>query len=105
MKEQKTKLKLVEVVAAFSFKKNTGNYENLDYFCSAKEECEKGKESETYQRLFRFCQDQVKAQAFPSAIPKSSKMSKGERKEKVGLSGHDADTAEGITDFGDAPNI
>ena len=51
---------LIEVCRSYSYKMAIPNsYENRDFFCSRKEECFEDKATETSERLFEFCKDEV----------------------------------------------
>lgn len=50
----------IEVVRSFSFKKNIGNYESADFFCSAKKATTAAEAEETSQKLYDFCKAEVK---------------------------------------------
>ena len=52
-------IKLIETARSYSRKVNIGNYESIDYFCSAKEEVPKSQAVKTSERLFQFCKDAV----------------------------------------------
>ncbi|HYK01328.1 MAG TPA: hypothetical protein VE974_06200 [Thermoanaerobaculia bacterium] len=49
----------MEIARSFSFKKNLGNYESADFFCSAKKECKPEDADKTSQALYDFCRKQV----------------------------------------------
>jgi hypothetical protein len=51
--------KLTEITRSYSRKLNIGNYETLDFFCSAKEEVPKNQAAKTSERLFQFCKKEV----------------------------------------------
>ena len=51
--------KLVEITRSFSMKKNKGNYETEDYFCSQKAECYESEAKEVSENLYKFCKEQV----------------------------------------------
>lgn len=50
---------LIEIARSFSFKKNIGNYESADFFCSAKKQCKPEDAEETSRKLYDFCKAQV----------------------------------------------
>lgn len=52
-------LKIKEIDASFSYKKNLGNFSNADFFFSAKAEVDEGKEDETAQALHQFVKEQA----------------------------------------------
>lgn len=58
-KKQNKKIQLVEVVRSFSFKKNLGNYEMADFFCSEKAECSDKDAEKTSASLYQFCRNEV----------------------------------------------
>ena len=49
----------VEIARSFSFKKNLGNYESADFFCSEKKECLPEEAAEVSEKVFNFCREQV----------------------------------------------
>ncbi len=49
----------VEIARSFSFKKNLGNYESADFFCSAKKQCRPDEAEDTSEKLYDFCRKQV----------------------------------------------
>jgi hypothetical protein len=49
----------IEIARSFSFKKNLGNYESADFFCSAKKQCKQEDEEATSQALYDFCRKEV----------------------------------------------
>ena len=53
------KQKLVEVVRSFSYKKNLGNFENVDFFCSQKKETPENQAEKTSEELYLFCKQEV----------------------------------------------
>jgi hypothetical protein len=53
------KEKLVEVVRSFSRKLSLPHYENIDIFCSYKEECGSEEVEETSKRAYHFCKFEV----------------------------------------------
>ena len=64
--------KLIEVARSYSVKINTGNFENTDLFCSAKQEVPLKDADKTSQDLMEFCKSQVEAdklKLFPIEIP------------------------------------
>ena len=58
-KTKKKKQKMCEVVRAFSFKLNVGNYESRDFFCSQKVECPEREAGKKSKELYQFCKEQV----------------------------------------------
>lgn len=58
---EKKQSPFIEVARSFSLKKNLGNYESADFFCSAKRECLPEEVTETSERLITFCRVQVEA--------------------------------------------
>lgn len=54
---------LVEVVRSFTRKINLGNYESADFFCSRKEQCRPADADAVSERLHKWCQEQVTADA------------------------------------------
>lgn len=49
----------VEVTRSFSFKKNIGNYQSLDLFCSQKAECSPENAGKTSRMLIDFCRNEI----------------------------------------------
>src|SRR3990167_8812207 len=49
----------VEIARSFSLKKNLGNYESADFFCSEKRECLPEEAAEVSEKVFNFCREQV----------------------------------------------
>lgn len=59
MKTKKQKNKLIEIVRSFSLKKNLGNYESADFFCSQKIECKENKAETKSEAVYEFCKQEV----------------------------------------------
>jgi len=57
--KRKAKIKMVEVARSFSFKKNLGNYEMADFFCSAKKEVKESEAEATSEALYQFARAEV----------------------------------------------
>ena len=53
------KEKLVEIARSFSYKKNVGNYETRDFFCSQKAEVTESEAEKVSKELYEFCRDEV----------------------------------------------
>lgn len=53
------KEKLIEVVRSFSRKLSLPHYENIDIFCSYKEECKPEEVEEVSKRAYHFCKYEV----------------------------------------------
>ena len=51
--------RIVEVARSFSYKRNVGNYESRDFFCSQKAECREDEAEEVSDKLHAFCKAQV----------------------------------------------
>jgi len=58
-KTKKKKQKMCEVVRAFSYKLNCGNYSTADFFCSQKVECPESEAEKKSKELYQFCKEQV----------------------------------------------
>jgi hypothetical protein len=50
---------IIEVARSFSMKKNLGNYESADFFCSAKRECLLDEADDISEKLLIFCRREV----------------------------------------------
>lgn len=70
----------VEVARSFSLKKNLGNYESADFFCSAKRECMPDEIGEMSEKLINFCRTQVERDVAQFMLDRA----KEERKELEG---------------------
>ena len=53
------KIKLIEIARSFSYKKNLGNFENVDFFCSQKAEVPEEEAVKTSEALYQFCKKEV----------------------------------------------
>ena len=53
------KEKLIEIARSYSQKKSLPNYENMDFFASAKMEVPESEAEETSEKLFEFCKKEV----------------------------------------------
>ena len=49
----------IEIVRSFSFKKNLGNYEMADFFCSEKVVCDPEDAEKMSDALYQFCKKEV----------------------------------------------
>lgn len=50
---------MVEIARSFSYRKNLGNYEHLDFFCSQKAECAIEDAEKVSEALYAFCKSEV----------------------------------------------
>jgi len=57
--EKDNAIKLVEVARSFSYKLNTGDYSNAEFFSSQKEQCSPDEVADISRRLFEECKQQV----------------------------------------------
>ena len=63
--KQKTKKKkakkdqMVEIARSFTYKKNLGNFQSADFFCSAKAECKASEAGEKSEKMYEFCKKEV----------------------------------------------
>lgn len=58
-KKRKTKEGLIEIARSFSFKKNLGDYQSADFFCSAKVECKVEDAEDKSEACYAFCKREV----------------------------------------------
>lgn len=49
----------MEITKSISFKVNLGDFQNVDFFCSAKLEAKEGEEEKVAQELYDFCAKQL----------------------------------------------
>ena len=98
-------MKLIEIARSYSRKKNIGNYETIDYFCSAKEEVPKSKAEKTSEELFQFCRGEVEksvAEYQKENAPAESKPFRGRFPTKAEAEAVDREAeriiAEGVSD-------
>lgn len=49
----------VEICRSFTYKKNVGNYESRDFFCSQRAECAAEDMEATGELLYAYCKSQV----------------------------------------------
>ena len=60
MIKKNTNKNIIEIARSYSFKKNLGDYQMADFFCSAKMEVPEKEATKTSKKLFKFCQKEVK---------------------------------------------
>ncbi len=53
------KTKLVRITRSFSYKKNLGNYQTADFFCSQSAEVPEKDAEKTSEALYQFCKQEV----------------------------------------------
>ncbi len=59
MTSKESEINLIEIARSFSFRRNLGDYQGVEFFCSEKKECPESEAEKTSEQLYDFCRKQV----------------------------------------------
>jgi hypothetical protein len=100
-KKRKVAKPMIEVTRSFSFKRNLGNYQMADYFCSAKKECKESEMAKTSDELYTFC----RAEVIRSINRHKGELENVDKAKSKDIGKEDAQMDAGQIDFGEPPEI